>query len=131
MPISEFDMERCPNCEGTRILSFWHAETLPYGKDHNTVQIFFAMPLKRCLNDECKQIWSDHNGERAQEQALARYRLALCPTPNINTWIESVKDRAMAGVPVSLLEQVVTAWELYRTTMLEAGAGVEPAATGV
>lgn len=130
MPLTEYDMQHCPQCDGTRLLKYWDATVLEYGREPETVKLIFAMPLTRCLDEACGQMWSSHDGEKAQEEAIMMYRRALCPTPNIQRWIDNVKDRALAGVPPSLIEAVVKSWELYRLSM-EAGAGIEPASSGV
>lgn len=121
----------CPSCDSPRVLRFMHATVETYGsRTHDSVDLFYVRPLMRCLNESCQEVWSDHEGERAQEEALARYRQVLCPTPDIRRWIENVKDRKLAHVPPGIIEEVVKAWELYRRTM-EAGGGIEPPTTGV
>lgn len=124
------DEIRCPICECPRVLAFQQATAEPCGSDHNPVLIFYVRPLLRCL--KCNEVWSAHEGEAAQEEALARYRAALCGTPDIAAWIARVKDRALAGIHPDSIEQVVRTWEIHRLTMMvEAGTGIEPARSGI
>lgn len=120
---------RCPVCDCPRVLAFQQAAVEPYGSDYNAVQLFFVSPLLRCLR--CGEVWSDHAGEAAREEALARYRRVLCGSPNVRDWIERVKDRALAHVPPGVIDEVVKSWELYRLTMVEAGTGIEPVRSGI
>lgn len=106
---TEYNMQRCPNCSGTRIVTEHVAELLPYGKTNDCVTVVFAMPVRRCLDaGDCGIIFSDHEAEKAQEQALARYRRALCPTPNIEKWCSENQHLSPD------LRSIINAWELHR-----------------
>lgn len=125
-PISEYDMQRCPQCSGTRIVAQHETQVLHYGEYPQSVMLIFSMPVIHCLNAECKLSFMDHTGEKAQTEAIAKYRRILCPTPNIERWWKENGDILQHSGP----EGIIKAWEKHRT-QLEAGEGIEPPTSGV
>jgi hypothetical protein len=126
---SEFDMQRCPSCDGTQLITSNEAQHLQYGRDDDFVILVFVMPVRRCLS--CRLGFTDHIGEKAQTDAIAKYRRLLCPTPNIEKWCEDNAHLAqLAPITKNGLRHIVTRWEEHRAK-LEAGEGIEPSATGV
>lgn len=71
----------CPSCSCPRVLRFEHVAIEPYGSSepHEAAVLIYVRPLYRCLNEACRETWSNHEGEKAQEEAIARYRRALWP----------------------------------------------------
>lgn len=133
MPATEYDMLRCPSCGSPRVLKFWHPEIQDCGSGNDTVKIIFAMPLIRCM--QCEEIFSNHEGEKAQAEALAKYRRILCPTPSetrLKRWCaENEHLTQLASIAKDGVESIIRRWERYRASLLEAGGGIEPPTTGV
>jgi hypothetical protein len=127
---SEFDMQRCPSCDGTQLITSNEAQHLQYGRDDDFVILVFVMPVRRCLS--CKLGFTDHIGEKAQTDAIAKYRRLLSP-PVPERRSEWAKDNHHMLEHLSPID-VVKAWEEYQDRYIaavEAGGGIEPPATGV
>ena len=65
--------EKCPECESSKLIthsSFTHY--MPYGAAPDTVTIVYDAPMMECSS--CGFLYTGEAHEKAQEEAIARYR---------------------------------------------------------
>jgi len=102
-------MITCPACDCANVYTVEDITHLQYGPHPDSVILVFIRPLRVCAR--CRLNFTDEAGERAQENAVKRYRTLLySPPPDIRAWYE--KNAHMLE-HLSLFD-VLTAWEEQR-----------------
>lgn len=125
------DPKSCPECGNNTVIAEHEACVEPYGTCPNTVKLVFVMPIYRCLR--CQLVFMDPEIQRkTKAETIVLYQRVLCPSPDLRRWVaENEHLTQLASMTKNGLEQIIKRWEAHRRQWLEAGAGIEPARSGI